>query len=100
MFTRQIKVQIGKSTLIILFIKGKMPTLAGNKHPPVHFFLREPRFFQLSTEKGTGPIRRKWTSKWLFPRRHSKQKHKQNMKEISIQGKNTRIQWKNILKYG
>ena len=51
LFTRQIKVQIGKSTLIIFFMKEKMPTLAGNKHPSVHFFLPGPRFFHLSTGK-------------------------------------------------
>ena len=51
LFTRQIKVQIGKSTLIITFIKEKMPTLAGNKHFSVHFFLHGPRLFHLSTEK-------------------------------------------------
>ena len=28
-----------------------MPTLAGNKHPSVHFFLHGPRLFHLSTEK-------------------------------------------------
>ena len=28
-----------------------MPTLAGNKHFSVHFFLHEPRLFHLSTEK-------------------------------------------------
>ena len=72
LFTRQFKVEIGKSTLFISFIKGEMPTLAGNKHFPVHFFLHLPRPFHLSTEKGTGPIRRKWTSKWLFPRQHKK----------------------------
>ena len=33
LFTRQIKVQIGKSTLIILSIKEKMPTLPRNKDP-------------------------------------------------------------------
>ena len=38
LFTRQIKVQMGKSNLIILFIEEKMPTLAGNKHPSVQFF--------------------------------------------------------------
>ena len=27
-----------------------MPTLAGNKHPSVQFFLYRPRFFHLSTE--------------------------------------------------
>ena len=68
LFTRQIKVQIGKST----FIKGKMPTLAGNKYLSIYFFLHGPRLFHLSTEKSTGPIRRKWTSKWLLPRRHKK----------------------------
>ena len=72
LFIRQIEVQIGKSALVILFIKGKMPTLPGNKHLSIHFFLHGPRLFQLSTEKGTCPIRRKWTSKWLFPCRHNK----------------------------
>ena len=28
-----------------------MPTLAGNKHLSVHFFLHGPRFFHLSTKK-------------------------------------------------
>ena len=51
MFTRQIKVQIGKSTLTMLFIKEKMPTFAGNKHLSVHFFLHGPRLFHLSTEE-------------------------------------------------
>ena len=51
LFTRQIKVQIGKSTLIILFTKEKMPTLAGNKHSSIHFFPHGPRLFHLSTEK-------------------------------------------------
>ena len=31
--------------------KGKMPTLAGNKHLSVHFFLHGPRLFYLSTER-------------------------------------------------
>ena len=30
-----------------------MPTLAGNKHPSVHFFPHGPRLSHLSTEKGT-----------------------------------------------
>ena len=51
LFTRQIKVQIGKSTLIILFIKAEMPTLAGNKHLSIHFLLHGPHLFHLSTEK-------------------------------------------------
>ena len=28
-----------------------MPTLAGNKHPSVHFFPDGPRLFHISTEK-------------------------------------------------
>ena len=28
-----------------------MPTLAGNKHPSVHFFLHGPRLFHRSTEE-------------------------------------------------
>ena len=28
-----------------------MPTLAGNKHPSVHFFLHGPRLLHFSTEK-------------------------------------------------
>ena len=51
MFTRQIKVQTGKRTLIILFIKEKMPTLAGKKTPSVHFFLDRLRLFHFSTQK-------------------------------------------------
>ena len=31
---------------------GKVPTLAGKKHPSVQFFLHGPRLFHLSTEKG------------------------------------------------
>ena len=30
-----------------------MPTLAGNKHLSIHFFLHGPRLFHLSTEKST-----------------------------------------------
>ena len=30
-----------------------MPTLAGNKHPSIHFFPHGPRLFHLSTEEGT-----------------------------------------------
>ena len=52
--------------------KGKMPTLAGNKHLSVHFFFRRAHLLHLSTEKCTCLIRQKWTSKCLFPRRHKK----------------------------
>ena len=51
MFTRQIKTQIGMSTLIILPKKGKMPTLAGIKHPSVHSFPHRPRLIHLPTEE-------------------------------------------------
>ena len=50
-FTRQIKVQIGKSTLIVLYTKGKMPILARNKYLSVHLFLYGSRLLHLSTEK-------------------------------------------------
>ena len=40
-----------------IIYKEKMPTLAGNKHLSVHFFLPRPRIFNLSTEKSTGLIR-------------------------------------------
>ena len=49
MFTRQIKVQIGKSTLGNNY-KGKMPTLTGKKQLSVHFFLYRPRLFHLLAE--------------------------------------------------
>ena len=37
----------------IIYQREGMPTLAGNKHPSVHFFPHGPRLFHLSTEKGT-----------------------------------------------
>ena len=77
-----------------------MPTLAGNKHLSIHFFLHGPRLFHLSTEKGTGPIRRKWTSKCLFPRRHMNKNINTRSKIFPYRGKNSRIQWKDNLKYG
>ena len=51
LFTRQIKEKVGKSTLIIVFMKEKMPTFTGNKHLSVHFFLHGSRLLHLSTEK-------------------------------------------------
>ena len=69
-----------------------MPTLAGNKHPSVHFFPHGRRPFR--DRKKYGPIRRKWTSNWLFPRRHYKCRHKQKIKDISIQGVNAKIHFK------
>ena len=37
----------------IIYQRNGMPTLAGNKHPSVHFFPHGPRLFHLSTEKST-----------------------------------------------
>ena len=35
----------------IIYQRERMPTLAGNKHPSVHFFPHGPRLFHLSAEK-------------------------------------------------
>ena len=40
-----------ESTLITLFTKEKMSTLAGNKHSSILFFPHGPRPFHVSTEK-------------------------------------------------
>ena len=48
----------------------KILTLAGNKHLSNHFSHHRPRVFQLWTDKCTGLIHQKWTSKCLLPRRH------------------------------
>ena len=45
------QVEMGKSTLVIIFIMERLPTLAKNKHLSVHFFLQGPRLFCLSIEK-------------------------------------------------
>ena len=37
----------------IIYQRERMPTLAGKKHPSVHFFPHGPRPFHLSTEKST-----------------------------------------------
>ena len=37
----------------IIYQRKRMPTLAGNKHPSVHFFPHGPHLFHLSTEKST-----------------------------------------------
>ena len=37
----------------IIYQRKGMPTLAGNKHPSVHFFPHGPRLSQLSTGKST-----------------------------------------------
>ena len=51
LFTRQVKVQSREKYFIHNKYKGKMPTLAGNKQPSIHFFLHGPRPFHFSTEK-------------------------------------------------
>ena len=51
MFTRQVKVQIEKSMLIILTLKTKVPTLAGNKHLSIHFFPQRLRLFHLRRKR-------------------------------------------------
>ena len=50
MLTRQVKVQIGKSTLIILTLKGKTADSDGKKHLSIHFFPHRLRLFHLPTE--------------------------------------------------
>ena len=49
-----------------IIYKEKMPNPVGNKPLSVRFFYHGPRLFHLSTDKSTGPIRQKWTSKWLL----------------------------------
>ena len=70
LFTRQVKVQIGKNTFKFSTSKLKMPTQAGNKqlfHPSLP---SEDAHFPSFDRKWTVLIHRRWTSKWLFPRRH------------------------------
>ena len=55
-----------------IICKAKMPTLAGNKHNSIYFPRHKLRLFHLSTEKFTGIVRQKWTSKWLFLRQHNR----------------------------
>ena len=70
-----------------------MPTLAGNKHLFVHFFLHGPRLFHLSTEKSTiRSVRNGHQSG--YSRADTIKKHKQKIKDISIQGINTITQVK------
>ena len=38
---------------LVIYQGERMPTLAGNKHPSVHFFPHGPRLFHLLTEKST-----------------------------------------------
>ena len=61
MFTRQIKVQLGKSTLIILFIEEKDANSGEKKTPLRPFHPSRTASIPSSDGKSTGPIRRKWT---------------------------------------
>ena len=79
--------------------KGQMPTLVRNKQVSNHFLFHRSRPFHLSTEKGTGPIRQKRTSKWLFPRRHNKYYHKQKMNKVSHKKKILQMHQKMKKKY-
>ena len=72
LFTRQIKVQLGKSTLNIVFIKGKDADSGGKLTPFRPFLPSRTASFPYFDRKNYGPIRRKWTSMWLIPRRHNK----------------------------
>ena len=56
-----------------------MPIVAENKHLSDPLFFRRPHLFRLSTEKCTGLIRQKRTSKWLFPRRRNKYYHEEKI---------------------
>ena len=71
LFTRQVKLQIWKSTWIIIYTKEEMPTLVGIKHLSVHFSPEKPRLFHLSTEKIRAWSIKKFTSRCLFPHWHN-----------------------------
>ena len=77
-----------------------MPTLAGNKHPSVHFFPHGPRPFHLSTEKGTvRSLGNGHQSGYSRADTINKNINKRS-KDVSIQGINTIIQSESNLKYG
>ena len=77
-----------------------MPTLAGNKHPSVHFFAQGPRPFHLSTEKSTvRSVGNGHQSGYSRADTINKNINKRS-KDVSIQGINTIIQSENNLNYG
>ena len=55
LFTRPFKVQKGEKYLNHIIYKGKMPTLAGNKHLSIHFFLHRPSLLPFFDKKKYGP---------------------------------------------
>ena len=77
-----------------------MPTLAGNKHPSIHFFPRGPRLFHLSTGKST--VRSVGNGHQSGYSRADTINTNINIrsKGVSIQGINTIIHLENNLKYG
>ena len=72
-----------------------MPTLAGSKHLSVHFFPHGPRLFHPSTEKIAVRSVRNGHQSGYGRANIQKRKHKQNNKDICIQGINTIIEVKN-----
>ena len=70
LIARQIKVQIGKSTLTILSIKQNFPLSRElNSSPSISSFMD--RVFSIFRRKSTGQSREKRTWKWSLPRRHN-----------------------------
>ena len=77
-----------------------MPTLAGNKHPSVHFFLHGPRLFHLLAEK-------EWVRSVGNGHQSGYSRADTIIKNINkrptrfpYKEKGTRTKWKNKLKYG
>ena len=69
-----------------------MPTLAGNKHPSVHFLPHGPRPFHLSTEKSTvRSVGNGHQSGYSHADTINKNMNKTS-KDVSIQGINTILQ--------
>ena len=97
MITRQFKVQTGKIILFILSRKGKRPTLAGNKHLSVHFFLHRPRFFRLPTGNVRVQSLRKWHQSGYSSANTININMNKRWKKFSIIG-GLKMQSKNLLK--
>ena len=75
-----------------------MPTLAGNKHSPSTSSFTD-RVFSIYRQKSYGSDPSELDIKVVIPAPTQEIKHKQKIKDISIQGKNTRMHWKGNLKY-
>ena len=82
----------------ITYQRERMPTLAGNKHPSVHFFPHGPRLFHLLTEKGTvRSVGNGHQSGYSRADTINKNINKRS-KGVSIQGITTKIQVKKYAK--